>query len=110
MTEMEAKGFIHGKLDCMNECGVFNREDINKKDLCDDCQYCYSQCNFGEQKEAFQIAINALEKQIAKKPKDMYKTNYVWDSAYCPVCNCGITARWGYCKFCGQKLDWSDEE
>ena len=31
MTEMEAKGFIHGKLDCMNECGVFNRADIKKK-------------------------------------------------------------------------------
>lgn len=54
------------------------------------------------------MAINALEKQIPKKPKDRYKTNYVWDSAYCPICNCGITARWGYCQCCGQKLDWSD--
>ena len=63
MIEMEAKGFIHGKLDCMNECGVFNLEDINKKDLCDNCNYCYSQGNFGQQKEAFQMAINALEKQ-----------------------------------------------
>ena len=41
MTDSEAKGFIHGKLDCMNECGVFNREDIEKKDLCDNCEYCY---------------------------------------------------------------------
>ena len=64
MTESEAKGFIQGKLDCMNECGVFNREDITKKDLCDYCDYCYSQGNFGEQKEAFQMAINALEKQM----------------------------------------------
>ena len=67
MTESEAKGFVQGKLDCMNECGVFNREDIEKKDLCDDCEYCYSQGNFGQQKESFQMAINALEKQIPKK-------------------------------------------
>ena len=63
MTDSEAKGFIQGKLDCMNECGVFNREDITKKDLCDYCDYCYSQGNFGEQKKAFRFAINALEKQ-----------------------------------------------
>lgn len=88
MTESEAKGFIQGKLDCMNECGIFNREDITKKDLCDYCDYCYSQGNFGNQKEAFQMAIKALEeieqykalgtveelmvskeKQIAKKHK-----------------------------------------
>ena len=110
MTEMEAKGFIHGKLDCMNECGVFNREDIKKKDLCDNCDYCYSQGNFGEQREAFQMALQALEKQIPKKPKNRYKTRYIWDSAYCPICNCGITARWAYCQCCGQKLDWGDEE
>lgn len=69
MTESEARGFIQGKLDCMNECGVFNREDIEKKDLCDSCDYCYSQGNFGEQKEAFSVAIKALEKQEKiKKP------------------------------------------
>ena len=66
-------------------------------------------CEVDEYKMA-QVAINALEKQIAKKTKDRYKTNYVWDSAYCPVCNCGITARWGYCQCCGQKLDWSDRD
>lgn len=53
MTESEAKGFIQGKLDCMKKCGVFNKEDIKKKDLCDYCDYCYSQGNFGEQKEVF---------------------------------------------------------
>ena len=63
MTESEAKGFIKGKLDCMKKCGVFNKEDnINYND-CDYCHYCYSQGNFGQQKEAFNMAINALEKQ-----------------------------------------------
>ena len=85
MTESEAKGFIHGKLDCMNECGVFNREDIKKKDLCDNCDYCYSQGNFGQQREAFQIAINALEKQ--EKIKDLLDscTAYPDDMCDCLV-------------------------
>ena len=66
MTESEAKGFIQGKLDCMEKCDVFNKEDSSDND-CDNCEYCYSQGNFGNQKEAFQMAISALEKQIAKK-------------------------------------------
>ena len=67
MTESEAKGFIQGKLDCMNKCGVFNKEDNIRDNDCDNCEYCYSQGNFGEQKEAFQMALQALEKQIPKK-------------------------------------------
>ena len=61
MTVSEAKGFIQGKLDCMNKCGVFEREHSMKANLCESCDYCYSQGNFGNQKEAFQIAIRALE-------------------------------------------------
>ena len=63
MTESEARGYIQGKLNCMNKCDVFEREDKLKynKDICDDCDYCYSQGNFGQQKEAFEIAIEALE-------------------------------------------------
>ena len=63
MTESEAKGFVQGKLDCMEKCDVFNREDKHRNNECDNCEYCYSQGNFGEQKEAFQMAIKALEKQ-----------------------------------------------
>lgn len=58
MTENEAKDFVQGKLDCMNKCDVF---DCKGTDECDNCQYCYSQGNFGEQKKAFEIAIQALE-------------------------------------------------
>ena len=63
MTESEAKGFLQGKLDCMKKCSVFNVRDNG----CDNCEYCYSQGNFGNQKEALRIAINALEKQIERK-------------------------------------------
>ena len=58
MTENEAKKIIQGKLDCMNKCDVFNCKDT---DECDSCNYCYSQGNFGEQKKAFGMAIQALE-------------------------------------------------
>ena len=74
MTESEAKGFIQGKLDCMNKCGVFNKEDNISDNDCDNCEYCYSQGNFGNQKEAFQMAINSLEKQEKiKEAFEMWK-------------------------------------
>ena len=111
MTESEAKGFVQGKLDCMEKCDVFNKEDKHRNNECELCDYCYSQGNFGEQKEAFQMAIQALEKQIPKKPhKNFEKFSGVW-------CSCGKYLGKGYfvekpsfCSDCGQKLDWSDEE
>ena len=69
MTDSEAKGFVQGKLDCMEKCDVFNKEDKHRNNECDNCHYCYSQGNFGEQKESFSVAIKALEKQIEKKVK-----------------------------------------
>ena len=72
MTESEAKGFIQGKLDCMKKCDIFNKEDNISNNDCDNCEYCYSQGNFGEQKEAFQIAINSLEELKAIKEKGRY--------------------------------------
>ena len=60
MTLLETRGYIQGKLDCMNKCDVFNREDTHNKELCDSCDYCYSQGTFREQKEAFEIAIEVI--------------------------------------------------
>ena len=54
------------------------------------------------------IAIEALEKQIPKKPI-FYAHDY-----YCSVCNSLVGnnefewKRFKYCDTCGQKLDWSD--
>ena len=74
MTESEAKGFIQGKLDCMKKCDLFNKEDNTSDNDCDNCEYCYSQGNFGNQKEAFKMAINALEKQEKiKEAFEMWK-------------------------------------
>ena len=48
----------------------------------------------------------AMEKQRRKIVKNQYGTNYVLKAGYCPVCGCGVTARWDYCQCCGQKLNW----
>jgi hypothetical protein len=63
--------------------------------------------------KAFRMAIEALEKQDAKKPiKVLHEDVKVnWNS--CPTCKQGIG--WGKkrdvnnCWNCGQKLDWGEE-
>ena len=119
MTESEAKGFVQGKLDCMKKCDIFNKDDNTSDNECDNCEYCYSQGNFGEQKEAFQIAINALEKQIPKKPimKPYYK-DMEEEYLCCPTCGEILTDRipmdnkdfYFHCLNCGQKFNWESDE
>lgn len=50
----------------------------------------------------------AMEKQRRKIVKNPYGTSYIWKAGYCPVCGCGVTARWNYCQCCGQKLNWEN--
>lgn len=60
--------------------------------------------------EAMRMSIQALEKQIPKKPR-FYAHNY-----YCSVCDNLVGnyefewRRFKYCDTCGQRLDWSDEK
>lgn len=86
MTESEARGFIQGKLNCMERCDRF---DCKNTDECDNCEYCYSQGNFGEQKEAFKIAIKALEKQ--EKIKEVF-THYPFIGIEISVLNDCVSA------------------
>lgn len=62
-------------------------------------------------KEAFEIAIEALEKQTPKKPID--KT-LEYDGYYglCSCCNKVISESKDFtrCWYCGQALDWSDTD
>lgn len=55
------------------------------------------------------IIIECIEKQIPKKPHKHEDDYYV-----CPVCDVEVTpskvANTTYCKYCGNKLDWSDNE
>lgn len=54
---------------------------------------------------AIDKAIEALEKQIPKKP--LYGNS--WNQRKCPVC--GLLLNWiGYPCRCGQMIDWSEVE
>lgn len=65
--------------------------------------------------EALEIAIEALEKQMPKKPRENYNwgdftqeeklENYEW---FCNNCDTHVEEGENYCPDCGQKLDWSE--
>lgn len=69
--------------------------------------------------DALDVAIQALEKQIPKKPvMKQYFENLEDEYLCCPTCGEILTDRipadnktfYFHCMNCGQKLDWSDEE
>ena len=80
MTESEAKVILESEYKFHGECSVFG--------------------------EALTMAINALEKQIPKKPK----TDDRYVMYICPCCNDFIKVSHNCCQNCGQAIDWSDEE
>ena len=70
--------------------------------------------------EALNIIENATKKQIPKKSvlvaMDGFKPEYA-SNLLCPTCSKQIVNVWNkkdykpkYCHYCGQALDWSDEE
>ena len=77
--------------------------------------------------EALEIGIQALEKQMPKKSvhDGCFDSEGIWHEwngvngrpyDLCPNCNTNLCCEMPYdnkpkyCKHCGQKLDWSDEE
>ena len=69
--------------------------------------------------EALNMAIEALEKQIPKKPKEKEENQY--STFYdCPCCGGYLVSKidgelccgqeYKYCYHCGQAIDWSDAE
>ena len=69
---------------------------------------------FGEKSKCYQYdleainkAIEALKKQIPKKP---------YDTVHCPLCKIEVELQpidieqVTYCLHCGQAIDWSDDE
>lgn len=59
-----------------------------------------------------ELIINALEKQVAIKPKDI-TPHYMDSKVYeCPICKEVYTYKEkiiNYCKYCGQKFLWEVE-
>lgn len=67
-----------------------------------------------EETMAMKLAVEALEKQIPKRVILGYDEH---DSICCPNCKSELMSmdwydHWkcNYCEFCGQALDWSEEE
>lgn len=58
--------------------------------------------------EVLDIAKEAIEKQIPKKPY-LDNDNGIYEKEYCPACNRSLFPNDPYCR-CGQKLDWSEEK
>ena len=77
-------------------------------------------CKFTEDDyKANEMAIQALEKQISKKPiMKQYFEDLEDEYLCCPTCGEILTDRipadnktfYFHCMNCGQKFDWSDEE
>ena len=63
--------------------------------------------------EEVQMCIEALEKQIAKKPRIIGVSDYA-EYMKCPQCRLTTAVysnmRPDYCSKCGQKLDWGEED
>lgn len=94
MTESEAKKYMLIEKECINR-------DCNR-----DCANCDIVQNVEDLNNAYDVAINALEKQIPKKPK----TDDRYVMYICPWCNDFVKVSHNYCQNCGQKLDWGARE
>ena len=62
MTNEQAKKMLKAKLECLTRETSGTDFDCNNSN-CDECSLCYEQGNIGEQKEALDMAIKALERQ-----------------------------------------------
>ena len=57
-----------------------------------------------EFESALALAIEALEKQIPKKPY------WEYGGCHCKSCGLDVLSDEPFCPLCGQAIDWSDDE
>ena len=56
-------------------------------------------------KSCYKTIIEAIEKQIPKKPVDAKKC-FELRIGRCPTCNDGTNSEYPYCGKCGQRINW----
>lgn len=94
---------------------IFCMKSFVDETVCEECDH-YETCDHTRVEDNAKIAIEALEKQLPKKPTydgDGYAPDgtFIWDEWLCP--NCGSRYEvdyddYSYCPNCGQRLDWSE--
>lgn len=105
MTEQKAIILMHNEITC-----------INRADKCDrDCAKCDLLRDAEELLKAYNMAISALEKQIAKKPRLSHLSTRRKRLYICPNCSNQCLSKEAnerqdnrYCWDCGQRIDWSE--
>ena len=100
MTEIESKKYMLIEKECINR-------NCNR-----DCANCDIVQNVEDLNNAYDIAINALEKQIPKKPKKSQSKLRYLGTYMCPSCGGDFsgTGVASYCYHCGQRFKWNDAE
>ena len=81
MTNEQAKKMLKSKLECLKRETSGTDFDCNNSN-CDECSLCYEQGNMGEQKEALDMAIKALEQQPCE---DTISRQAAIETAHLPV-------------------------
>ena len=82
----------------LQEALWFFKEELKAGKCSDDCLQCNS----------MEMAIEALEKQISKKPY-LDNDNGVYEKEHCPTCHRSLFPNDHHCR-CGQAIDWSVED
>ena len=76
MTNEQAKKMLKAKLECLKRETSGTDFDCNNSN-CDECSLCYEQGNMGEQKEALDMAIKALEQQPCEMTAEEYRQRMI---------------------------------
>ena len=118
MTIDEAKKMLKAKLECLKH-ETSGTDYACNQHLCEGCSLNYEQGNMGEQKEALEMAIKALEQQPKRGHWICHRDHcenlgvipsglgvYEW----CSNCDCGIDIRewqknhYNFCPNCGADM------
>ena len=82
---------------------------IKKRICCEKptAHFCTDNCMHGREECEIAMAMDAIEKQIPKKPHK-YHYPQIIKKGVCPHCLQTEDDSANYCRACGQALDWSE--
>ena len=83
---------------------IYCMKSFTDDTVCEECDN-YNRCDRTMVIDNTRTAIEALEKQLPKKP--VLKRKAYGGIMVCPICEASDSGK--YCRYCGQKLDWPEE-